>query len=337
MRGFGIAHDLDRLLPLMQSKGVTLSAAQFQSAVNLIFHECEAERYDELHADMRSSLPQQFALLINDLIAADSFPNEPLRILDIGGGTGQSAELLLDQLKMIRVAQLDLLDTSPKMIELCAKRKSIRSYQPRFIRGTLADLKESSRYNLILCCSVLHHIPDLEEFGSKLQTLQPPGGVFLHLQDPNGAALASSVLRRRMKALEAAPEVRLRSLSSRLHPQRLANRARRMLGLPVPRSYMETVNEALLASGVAAVPLTDDEIWSVTDLRVHDGKGVETDSLQHVLPGYRLVSQRSYAFYGGLDSTLPARFRKGEQELIRRHSLDGMQLAAAWKRTRQSI
>lgn len=325
--------DIDRLLPLMRTKGVQVPVEEFHSAVNLAFHAYESRHYDNLHANMRRSLDQQFALLIGDLIQSESFPKRPLRILDIGCGTGQSAELLLQHLRSIPIAWLDLLDPSPEMLAHCARRESLRGVNTRFICGTLANLGQLSRYDLVLACSVLHHLPSLEELAAALHEFQRPGDVFLHFQDPNGAAVNSGRLKARIEKLEAAPETRIRHFFSGFRPSDAAERLRRMLGLAVPQSYIQMVNQELIANGIVSVPLTEAEVWSVTDLRVHDGQGISVDRLGRLLESYTLVSQRSYSFHGEFDSVVPARFRKIERELIQSRSLDGMHLAAAWKRT----
>lgn len=325
--------DIERLLPLMRLKGVRVPVEEFHSAVNLTFHACVSAHYDSLHASMRRSLDQQFGLLIGDLIRSDNFPRRPLRILDIGCGTGQSAELLLQHLRSIPIAWLDLLDPSPEMLAHCARRESLRGVNSRFICGTLSNLGQLNRYDLVLACSVLHHLPGLEELAAALHEFQRPGDVFLHFQDPNGSAINGDSLKARMKKLETAPETKIRHSLSRFHPSDAANRLRRALGLAVPKSYMQMVNQKLIENGIVSAPLTEAEIWSVTDLRVHDGKGISVENLGRLLPGYSLVSQRSYSFHGEFDSALPARFRRIERELIHSRSLDGMHLAAAWKRT----
>jgi hypothetical protein len=49
-----------------------------------------------------------------------------------------------------------------------------------------------------------------------------------------------------------------------------------------------------------------------------------------MLPGYDLVSCRSYAFFGELMSDLPPAYRKQERALIAERAANGSQVAAVW-------
>ena len=40
------------LLPLMKSKGSSLSPEAFHSIINIVFHDFEADHYDTIHNDM---------------------------------------------------------------------------------------------------------------------------------------------------------------------------------------------------------------------------------------------------------------------------------------------
>src|SRR5688500_17700531 len=110
----------------MESKGVTIGAEEFHRAVNLAFHAAESQHYDALHRSMWESLPQQFALLAGDLHASGVRPSadgpSDLTLLDIGCGTGLSSELLLRTAAGRQVMHVDLLDTSPEMLEHARRR-----------------------------------------------------------------------------------------------------------------------------------------------------------------------------------------------------------------------
>jgi hypothetical protein len=58
----------DNILEIMCRRGVRVGATEFQTAVNITFHEFESEVYDQEHSDMWNSLPQQFELLVGDCL-----------------------------------------------------------------------------------------------------------------------------------------------------------------------------------------------------------------------------------------------------------------------------
>jgi len=95
------------------------------------------------------------------------------------------------------------------MLGRCGERESIRRVSHRLIRGTLDALPSKPAYDLILACSVLHHIPALPEFLAQLARLQSDRGAFLHLQDPNGDYLHDFELLKRMNRLEEGQAGRL--------------------------------------------------------------------------------------------------------------------------------
>ena len=314
------------LYPLMEAKGVTTSAEDFHRAVNLTFHDVEARHYDELHRSMWESLPRQFELLTRDLEADGRGPTGGLTLLDVGCGTGLSSELLLRTPLGRRVTRVHLLDTSPEMLERSRWRAAGWGVPHRVVEGTIADVPDSAAYDLVLVCSVLHHIPDLPAFLRRVGALERPGGAFLHLQDPNGEHARDEGLARRKAELQ-----RARFL------QRLGAKARRLLRSDA--AYIGDVNRRLLEAGVIREPMTAGEIWSVTDIHVVDlpysmGDGISTARLAEALPDYDLVSRRSYGFFGQLASELPPAFREREQALVDARALDGEWVSGAWRRTR---
>ena len=169
---------LESLIPLMEAKGVTVEAREFHQAVNLLFHKHESLVYDSLHQEMWQSLPQQFGLLANDLLQHGRPLPESLTLLDIGCGTGLSTELLLHTPLGKRITQVDLLDTSPEMLNRCRARAQKWGIPHHLIEGQVESIQEK-QYGLILTCSVLHHIPDLAAFLQTISRRQEAGGAYL--------------------------------------------------------------------------------------------------------------------------------------------------------------
>ncbi len=196
------------------------------------------------------------------------------------------------------------------------------------------DLPAEPVYDVILTCSVLHHIPDLDTFFQLLRRRHRAGGMFLHLQDPNGDFMDDPELRRRTEKLENAQ--RVPRWRKRIMPQRVWRRLRATVTGKHPRSYIDLVNEDLLRSGVIVEPLTYNELWSVTDIHIYNGKGISLRTLERLLPGYETVATRSYSFFGTMYSEMPPRFQTEEDQLLQAGARNGLHIAAAWRNVRAS-
>jgi SAM-dependent methyltransferase len=314
---------------VIERHGARCSVEDFYSAVNVTFHEFESEIYDEAHAHMWKSLPAQFALLVDDCLGA--YPDMPqhLRVLDIGCGTGLASDCLFETAIAARIKSVDLLDISPAMLQRASRRIARRGVPVNLHQGTLDSLPAGDRYEFIVACSVLHHIPDLPAFLKAVRARQPDGGVFLHLHDPNWDYLHDAELRER-SALVSKRE--LPDSVRRFAPGRIVRRLRRELMGPDKRDYLFKTNRALLEKGLISTPLSAEEIYAITDIQLHNGgEGISISAIRSWLPDYECLSLRSYGFFGKLWSFLPAKYKKAEENLIARRAPNGAKIGAAWK------
>jgi hypothetical protein len=200
------------------------------------------------------------------------------------------------------------------------------------IEGNIQHLFERNRkYDIIMTCSVLHHIPDIAEFLARVRELHATGGIFLHLQDPNGDYLNDAALNQRIAELSAFRRPSLPTWVRRFNPRRIAARVRRTLGGHRDETYLDRVNNELIDTGVIKKAMAPPDIWRVTDIHVHDEQGISIERLRSLLVDYRLVSSRSYAFFGAMSSDLPGPFRQREQQLTDRKAPNGLEIAGLWK------
>jgi 2-polyprenyl-3-methyl-5-hydroxy-6-metoxy-1,4-benzoquinol methylase len=314
--------------------GATCSPEDFHAAVNLIFHKWESSVYDELHRDMWESLPEQFRLLVADYLSTVPDALDSLHLLDVGCGTGLASECLLRTDLARRIRSIDLLDTSASMLYRASERAKSWNAPFRCIEGQLGSATVSrERYNVILSCSVLHHVVDLSAFLNAIRSLQEEGDIFIHLQDPNGDYLADRELNARMKQATQG----FTSRTSRLHPRRILGRLYRELTGKEREDYISRTNRELLDNRIIKSRLTVPELFSITDIRVHDGRGVALSEIRDHLPDYELISQRSYGFFGQLSHSLPVHLKKVEESEIAAHSLNGFHLGAVWMKTANRI
>lgn len=314
---------LRTLRPLMKAKGVRVPAVEFHRAVNLLFHAAESKEYDSFHDAMWQSLPAQIERLVQDVLDNGALPDRRLRVLDIGCGTGLASELLLRSSAGHRISHISMCDTSPEMIELARKRAIGWSVTTELLNCGVEEMP-MQQFDLVITSSVLHHIPDLSGFLRCVVALQADGGAFVHLQDPNGDYLGAADHAQRL--------IRLRRAQL---PRRVWRRF--LFVFARPERYVAAVNEALMSRGIVSTPLTDAELWSVTDIHCGGlpyslGKGISIAQMTNALPEYRLIRRRSYGFFGVLESELPRRFRKEEIALRERGVLDGHLVSASWAR-----
>jgi 2-polyprenyl-3-methyl-5-hydroxy-6-metoxy-1,4-benzoquinol methylase len=319
----------------MEKYGATIPPDQFQQQLNIIFHRHESRVYDDIiHRSMWESLPRQFDLLADDLRRLTIDLPERITVLDVGCGTGLASDLLLRTVIGPRIGQIDLLDTSVEMIRCCALRAKSWGVKHSFFTGTMESLPANKSYDLVVACSLLHHLPDLRNFFNYLRSLQSEGGLFMHLQDPNGDVLQNDALRKLLQShterlqqcaplppRPQAPSAPLISLICRLKRAIFGSR---------DYNYLEKTNRDLLDAGIIAKPMSASDIWAVTDLHVASGRGISLDKLKEMVPDYRLLSARTYSFFGKLESELPLLFQQEERRLIDACSKEGGQLAAVW-------
>jgi 2-polyprenyl-3-methyl-5-hydroxy-6-metoxy-1,4-benzoquinol methylase len=312
---------------IMARHGARCTPEEFHSAVNITFHDFESEVYDHEHADMWGSVPEQVDLLVRDCAQSDPDDKRPLAVLDIGCGTGLASHSLLQSALAHRVKSIDLLDTSPAMMRQAAKRAEGWNVPYRCHRGYLHELQGGREYDLIITCSVLHHVPDLGAFLRQVRVRQAPAGVFIHLQDPNGDYSDHPELRKRR---ETSKNV-LPQVLKRFTPGRIVRRLYRELTGKQGQDHISKTNRALLQAGLITTPLTTNEIYEITDIHVEDGNGISIERLRAWLPEYECISQRSYGFFGVLRTSLPPELQKTEAQLIESHALNGIHVGAAWR------
>ncbi len=317
------------LLPLLKKTKSSLTAAEFQSRINVVFHDHEAAHYDRMHCDMWESLQEQINLLVDDVYDFGALSSS-LSLLDIGCGTGLSTQQLLHSKLGASIQEITLLDTSPNMLKHAEEKAKTWGKPYHIVNAEISALH--GVYDIIIVCSVLHHIPDLDNFISKIDQLLKPGGVFFHLQDPNGDFLNDSIYLERLAEYDT-----YSASSSTKHwldfvPKNWKHFINRNLGR---KNYIDFVNDQLLAENVISNRMTADEIWSVTDIHVENKfdvapKGISMTYLQKCLANFSLIKQRSYAFYGVLKSDLPEQLKKNEDLLITQNALNGRNISCVW-------
>jgi SAM-dependent methyltransferase len=115
----------------------------------------------------------------------------PLRTLAAGGGTGDGAIMLAQQMAWAgRPGSVTWLDRSAAARRVAEARAGVRKLQNMaFVEGSILELAGSGLgpFDYIDCCGVLHHLPDpAEGLRNLVSVLAPGGGIGLMVYAPHG-------------------------------------------------------------------------------------------------------------------------------------------------------
>jgi len=317
------------LIPLIKKTGSTLAPEKFQERINIVFHDFESAHYDSMHTDMSNSLQEQVNLLVNDVLASKKIENNKLSLLDIGCGTGLSTEFVLKSDLEPNIAKISLLDTSTNMLKEAEKKAKHWNKPYELINGYLDSV--TAKFDIIIICSVLHHIPELDVFLAQVDNALNPGGILIHLQDPNLDHLndAEYLQRKEEYKNELDRNKQKKSISS-IIPKSMLRWIKRHLNR---KDYIDHINDQLLKEKTITKRMTADEIWSVTDIHVeteHEVKGISLKYLQNKLTNFNLVKMRSYCFFGALKSELIDSYKAKESQYINENHLNGRNISCVW-------
>lgn len=319
------------LIPLIKKTGSSLTPEKFQERINIVFHNFESAHYDSMHTDMSNSLQEQVSLLVNDVISFKKIENKQLSLLDIGCGTGLSTEFVLKSDLEPNIGKISLLDTSINMLNEAEKKAKNWNKPYELINGYLDSV--TGKFDIIIICSVLHHIPELDVFLDQVDKVLNPGGILIHLQDPNLDHLNDSEYMQRKaqykKELDSKKEKNSKSISS-IIPRPMLRWVKRHLNR---KDYIDHINDQLLKEKTITKRMTADEIWSVTDIHVeteHEAKGISLAFLKDKLTNFNLVKMRSYCFYGDLKSELLDSYKAKESQCINDNQVNGRNISCVW-------
>ena len=128
------------------------------------------------HPSLRSEVLER----IRDLVAMQFAQSGRCRVLEVGAGHGAFTDHILAMGAEVTVTEMS--------------RPSLESLKWRFAHNPKATLvydgdgdaifHSDAHYDLVLCVSVLHHIPDYARFVRRAVEVVEPGGAFASFQDP---------------------------------------------------------------------------------------------------------------------------------------------------------
>jgi 2-polyprenyl-3-methyl-5-hydroxy-6-metoxy-1,4-benzoquinol methylase len=117
----------------------------------------------------------------------DAVMHNGLDVLDVGCGTGLISNLFADKYKKSKFTAVDFSDSIDYASKF-AKTNGINNV--KWIKRDFLQFKTGKKYDVIICCGVLHHIPEYEKALAKIKQLLKPGGkLLLALYNPYGKVL----------------------------------------------------------------------------------------------------------------------------------------------------
>jgi len=117
----------------------------------------------------------------------DAVMSNGLDVLDVGCGTGLVSNLFADKYKNSKFTAVDFSD-SIDYASSFAKANKINNV--RWVKKDFLQFNTEKKYDVIICCGVLHHIPQYEEALAKIKhLLKPNGKLILAVYNPWGKIL----------------------------------------------------------------------------------------------------------------------------------------------------
>ena len=112
-------------------------------------------------------------------------PQQPIKVLDLGAGTGLFSKHVFDKYPY---AQFVLFDLADKMLEVAQKR--FQKYVDRFqyVIGDYRQISTEKKYDLVISSLSIHHLsdPDKKELFARIHGLINKGGVFINVDQIRG-------------------------------------------------------------------------------------------------------------------------------------------------------
>ena len=278
--------------------------------VNELFHDYTAVDYSRSHPEIFEEEAVRWRRLSKYLNTLD----HPIRILDVGSGTGFVAAMISGVMK--EKDTIILSDLSLEMLNLAKKKLEGEPKGPhlKFLKIASGNPYriplESNSVDGITMNSVLHHIQDTKTFLGELDRVLRPGGLLAICHEPNRrffdkslsywayrlASLVDTTPTRISRAIRIAALKLSRQVSAERFARRiyyLSDSAREKRRNRITQSsyqslMLDDINRTLLAEHLISIPLEPD-IGKLIDVRATTG----FDPL-NLVPNYQILHLETY-------------------------------------------
>jgi SAM-dependent methyltransferase len=152
------------------------SMADLQESSHGLDHDYDAGSPHLRHAALRGEIVNR----IRDLVAEQFARRGSCRVLEVGAGHGGFTDHVAAMGAELTVTEMSR-PSLDRLRDRFAHNASVRLVYDADGEAVFGD---DGRYDLVLCISVLHHIPDYLRFVERVMDRIEPGGAFASFQDP---------------------------------------------------------------------------------------------------------------------------------------------------------
>ncbi len=312
----------------------SVSLPEMVKALNLLYHEIEAEHYDQSHDEIWEQELPIFRELVG--FASRDLKGSRISVLDYGCGTGFGCYQVVQVLGPSKINELICVDPSQSMLARCKQRLS------SFVPGTryIADDEAFSgneewvgRFDLVVTNSVLHHICAWQDVLRRLLQLLKPEGYYLMGHEPSSRFYGNPECQRQYAAF-----LRERTWRRFLDLGNWKRFVRRKLRLEV--DLLRETASAAVQAGLTGSRLPGQIVSELVGYHVphvrgaRSAKGLDFEEIASDPSwGLTLVDVRTYAYMGGFSAgSLPRKWRRIAEHLGKEYPLDGANFCAFWKK-----
>ena len=311
---------------------------EFVRRVNEVYHDVESGRYEEAHPEIFRREVGRWTDIARRFIAD---PDRPLRILDVGCGTGFVAQTIGPALKAEDTVVCA--DISQGMLDVCRANLAGAPLHCEFhkLSGGRIELPSAS-FDRITMNSLLHHVPDVGALLGEADRLLVPSGRCVVGHEPNRRFFRHPFLWNNYTCLSVLFSPRqaagrlLRAAGLMAVARRLTRRLSR--SMRAHERVVARVNEILLGEGALRRPLAADKLTEIVDVHsptaggFHADRGLDAaELLERFLPNFELEHLETYDHL--CEAGAKNRFTRWyDARLRRRCGLDGATFLAVLKK-----
>lgn len=276
---------------------------KFVLRVNEIYHDIEEKEYETKHPYIFKHEAKRWIHLSKQYL---SKRQKSQTILDLGCGTGFVPLQISDVLK-----KDDLFicaDISEKMVQICKNNIMNSKFNCKFkflkLTGKEIPLKNAST-DAITMNSVLHHIPNLEQFFFEINRVLKKQGVLVIGHEPNKAFYTDTLLWRNYQIMTLLTNP-LKTIAGIMRHLKIIDFARRIyaIGSKEIKKHNQIINKLnnqLRKEGLIKKPLSSAQITEIVDINsptaggYHKNKGIDCNNLiKKYIPNFRLIYFETY-------------------------------------------
>lgn len=266
-----------------------ISFDDFVKKTNEIYFNFEPEMYDEKHPEIKKFEADRWSDLAKKYFTYE----KPLRVLDIGSGSGFVANHVCKNLKKEDIFVFS--DISQEMLDYCRNQfTGMFDCQLEFKKIYSAALDFPDNYfDIVTMNSVLHHIPDTENIMREVNKVLKKGGNLIIAHEVNSDFFKNKIVWTNYKIMRvfSGKKEFLESLFNHIG---LINFYRKFFKKNTGDydALLEKINKELLDQKVISEPLSPSKMGLIMEL--YSSIGFDVDNLANCTSSLVLKEKKTY-------------------------------------------